>query len=315
MVVARFPGGGIMSILHKKSACLGLMLVLLSVASCGKDHVTRSNPPVIGDDIVFSTVRSGLVDLYSMNADGSGLHRLTSDTLQDLLPRWSPDGAKIAFVHGYGHPSQSPESASVTVMNADGTGRMRLTLDRFDANPSWSPDGTQIAYQRDLAYDLIELWVVGADGSSPHLVISSDSLNGVRGLTWTTQNTFLGFDWYGIVQFNADGNGRTRLVSLTWVKEGDPRLSPDESKIAFAWGGPTDTGLLYIYVVNVDGSNLKQLTTTGREARPVWSPDGSKIAYLGEGFSWWTMNADGTNQKQLPLQDPMREMDLSGDWK
>lgn len=307
-----------MSIVHKYAARLVVPLLLMAVISCGKDHGVEPSRPVIGDDLVFSSTRDGgIMDLFTVNADGSGLHRLTSDTLEDWQPRWSPDGAKIVFVHGYG---QNPESSSVTVMNGDGSGRLRLSNDRFDVNPSWSPDGTQIAYQHDPDYTVNELWVVNADGTSPHLLISSDSLNGtqgnegaVRGITWTPQSTFLGYDWFGLVQFNGNGTGRTRLLSLNWVKNGDPRLSPDGNKIVFTWGGPIDTDELDVWIVNVDGTELKRLTNIGRAHYPTWSPDGRKIAFVNND-EWWSMNVDGTYQVPLLVLSSFGQ-DLSGDWK
>jgi Tol biopolymer transport system component len=68
-----------------------------------------------------------------MNADGTGVKRLTDDPGDDLLPAWSPDGTKIAFVRGVG------TNPDIYVMNADGTGASQLTNDPAeDLDPSWS---------------------------------------------------------------------------------------------------------------------------------------------------------------------------------
>jgi len=47
--------------------------------------------------VVFPSNREGNAEIYSMNADGSSLSRLTSNRFNDDHPRWSPDGARILF--------------------------------------------------------------------------------------------------------------------------------------------------------------------------------------------------------------------------
>src|SRR5207248_7885020 len=50
-----------------------------------------------GKELVFSGYDGGISDLFVVNADGSGLHRLTNDKYADLQPSWAPDGKTIAF--------------------------------------------------------------------------------------------------------------------------------------------------------------------------------------------------------------------------
>ena len=97
-------------------------------------------------------------DIYVMNADGSGLRRLTRGD-GSVYPIWSPDGRRIAFVRV--QPSQKHPSGlwEVWVMNADGSGQRRLARGFPSA---WSPDGQKIAF---MGLDKPGLYVVNADGS------------------------------------------------------------------------------------------------------------------------------------------------------
>ena len=99
------------------------------------------------------------VDIYVMNADGSGTRRLTHNARYNAEPAWSPDGRKIAF------RSTRNGNRDIYVMNADGSGKRNLTRNPAqDGSPSWSPDGRRIAFISDRDGRL-EAHVMNADGS------------------------------------------------------------------------------------------------------------------------------------------------------
>lgn len=296
-------------------AALVLLAVPLVVASCGKDRIAiKPKPPVIGDDIVFTRWEIGdeNTHLFVINADGTGLHQLTTDSLDDFEPRWSPDGSKIAFIRVYSHfLNYDAESANVSVINADGTDLVRLTRELRDSNPSWSTDGSQISYQRPA---IGGVWAMNSDGTNPHLFMPADSTGGAAGVTWTTQGTLLGYELFGLtMQLSPSATHLTRFLRIDYPFYSNPRLSPDGTTIAFCWAGPYGSDGPYIYTVKTDGTDMKQLTH-GHDKNPIWSPDGSKIAYINEDFQIWTMNADGTNAAQLTTRTSFGSDDL-GDWK
>jgi TolB protein len=107
------------------------------------------------------------------------------------------------------------------------------------------------------------------------------------------------------VWFAWDRWGRTPLV-----RDGAPSWSPDGKQIVFY--GERDGQLADLYVMNADGSSVRQLTHTPRaEGYPAWSPDGRQIAYEsddpGGNFDIYVMNADGSNVHRLTT-DPRRDV-------
>ena len=103
---------------------------------------------------------------YLVRTDGSGARRLPYIPLTAV---WSPDGRQIAFAHQAARPKSGPCCYpflfDIYVMNANGSGKRRLTHDaRQNAEPAWSPDGGKIAFvsRRD---GNAEIYVMNADGS------------------------------------------------------------------------------------------------------------------------------------------------------
>ena len=80
--------------------------------------------------------------LWRSKLDGSERLQLSSPPLQALMPRWSPDGKRIAF---YGGSPGKP--TKIYVVSADaGSPRQVTRGDRNDADPTWSPDGNSLVF-------------------------------------------------------------------------------------------------------------------------------------------------------------------------
>jgi Tol biopolymer transport system component len=272
-----------------------------------QQRVTPKTVPGRNGKIAFSSYRDGNFDIYTTEADGSNVQRLTNNPASDSSPKWSPDGTKIAFISNRdGNPTPD-----IYVMNADGTNQTRTNNPVIEDDLDWSPDSTRIVFG-----SIGSISVMNADGSNVQ------RLTNYPGYDWSpkwspdgTKIAFVRGDDYidqglNISVMNADGTNQTRFSGQPGF---DPRWSPDGTKIVFVSGDIFDYSSREIYVINADGSNVQRLTNnpTG-EADPRWSPDGTKIAFVRRRVGTpqcpsgafcsneiYVMNANGTNQTRL----------------
>jgi len=149
-----------------------------------------------GDRIVFTSVRDGDLDLYTMKLDGSDIQRLTRDIGYDGGAFYSWDGSMIVYRGWHYDDSTSareyrsllsrdlvrPSRMELFVMNADGTGRRQLTYSgAANFAPFFHPDNRRIIFASNLA-DLkgrdFELYMINVDGSGLKRITYNDSFDG-----------------------------------------------------------------------------------------------------------------------------------------
>ncbi len=219
------------------------------------------------------------VDIYRVNADGTGLQNLTSYPARYGGVRASPDGSRVLF------ESDRAGAAGTTythlwVMNSDGTGLKELTA-RTSRNGRWSPDGSRIAFEMVGADDRLHVHVMNADGSNPQKV--SEPAMQVGG-------------------GSCDATVHTRIELVGWIGNG---------RVGFARGY---CGFGYRYfIVNADGSGFAQTDIKLRDVH--WSPDGTRILYTrfdGTSVRVMVMNADGTGARVLSTQGNQQGLPSTG---
>jgi TolB protein len=104
--------------------------------------------------------------LFRVNADGSGLAQFTSGPNQDIDPAWSPDGQQLVFT-----TVAEDGTASLAVMNANGSNRRDVIPGLAALHPKWSPDGGQLTFWTQEPEGAI--YVVNADGTGLQRISSS----------------------------------------------------------------------------------------------------------------------------------------------
>lgn len=222
-----------------------------------------------GSRIAFSTVTGDLQGIFVMNADGTGMRRLTRQTLPgfDFPGSWSPDGHQIVFSRRAGFDE------AIFTIRLDGTRLRQVTEWGLIESPAWSPDGSRIAFMRDN-----DIWVMDPDGSDPVQLTFEGAYNNFpswspdgKRIIWSRANIFgiKGEIWI----MNADGTNQMNLTNTETFSEGDPAWSPDGTKIAFA-GDPENDGSALIYTINADGSGLEKLSgaRVASNFGPDWQP-------------------------------------------
>lgn len=95
--------------------------------------------------LVYVSDQSGKKDLWSINADGTGLRQLTDGPHKDHSPVVSPDGRYIVFQSCRNDPNKDP-TYNIWRVDSDGRNPTQLTRGTYDSEPAISPDGESVVY-------------------------------------------------------------------------------------------------------------------------------------------------------------------------
>jgi Tol biopolymer transport system component len=192
--------------------------------------------------LVFQSDRPGRPAIFTLDlASGRARHLSGDPRWTEGNPRWSPDGAQVAFSSNRAHyegrsPEQGQPDLDLYVVNADGTGRRRVTsAPANETDPSWAPDGKSLVFTSDADSrgDLYRVWL--ADGRVDRLtrhfvgraIMPSVSPDG-RKVAFAAQTLRVGAFWDFQVHVLDLASGRTEPLPAsaaacwpTWARQGN----------------------------------------------------------------------------------------------
>ena len=296
-----------------------IAVAFIILSSCKKEAVDMTPIDAKGEVLFISRRIPNSSDwqMFLMNADGTNQRTVSNNLVRCSPPILSNGGTKVAFT-----TYDNNFYYNLYIIDIDGQNQKFLSTGKqFCGSPAWSPDDSRIAFVKNDnnvggTYDIYSIEIDGSneikltnqnDNFSPQYFPDNNSI-----IFSSSNNT-----WTGIYKMNIDG-GNKQLLTPQNKSFGDPKISPNGNMISITsndWNGSQ------IFVMNFDGSNLKQITFTvsskyfdtgyprDGNCNPIWSPNGGKLAYVSyENGSpdIFIINTNGTGNKRLtdtPLRD------------
>ena len=268
--------------------------------------------------IIYSKSGSGVMQIWRMNPDGSSNSKISDITEGSINGMsLSPDRTRIAF-------SAGPDNGhSLYVMNLDGTGKTKIASPNTDFlfyySPKWK-DNNRL---------FVQIARTGNVGKRDGIEVDADG----RSIVWLTQTSTRSVSLGGRSPDGAKiafAEGTPYAGATTEVYVADYPTFSNKIQIANPESPGAEEHIRWsvlnkivfagsrIHTVNPDGTGLTTLSATGTtELYPVFSPDGSQIAYLviqSGIYSIKIMNADGSNKTTL-LTAPTGFAFGNLDWK
>jgi TolB protein len=258
-------------------------------------------------------------DTYVANVDGSERSLVAEQMHQ---PAFTPDGKWLA-VNG-----ERSNYEHLCVVQPDGSGLSEITAYLEDGQPYWAPNGEQLVFasfrhgdKQFRVYILDGVPFGGGKAEGRTLNYGPDDVRGQMP-AWTSDGKIVyqacdlgspreGCNGMGLYIMPAQLGPHTPKELTDHPGDTAPAVYGDQ--IAFM---SNRDGNWEIYLMNMDGSELKRLTSNAaNDGLPTWSPDGKTLAYVSnQGGAWavWAMSTDGSNQRKL---FPLGGGGLASNWE
>jgi dipeptidyl aminopeptidase/acylaminoacyl peptidase len=235
-----------------------------------------------GSTIVYMWNGSGHWELYLLPIEGGTPRQLTSSPESKMFPRFSPDGARVA----YGQDYDGDECFDIHMLDL-ATGRstnlMPNTPDEgLNEFLRWSPDGRWIYYASNRDKDFAIFGISVEDGAVTRMthhtasdVFAEPSPDG----QWLAVQAMLDGQNHAIYLVPTAGGPEIRLGEEHGLLDAEmPHWSPDSRRVAFV---SADRGMYDVAIYDLASRTIQWLTASDHEYYfPVWSPQADRLLYL-----------------------------------
>ena len=254
---------------------------------------------VFGTQIAYSSRVGRFKELFVMDMDGSNVRQLTNEKALALSAAWDPSGSRLLYTS---YRNRQPDLFEVDVFSR--ATRQVTKNSALEVSPKYRKDGRSILASVSQGGDSD---IVLLDNGG-RLVQKLTRSNGVIDVSpsYSPDESQIIFTSNRagnpqIYVMGADGGGAHRVSFVNSNYCTDPRWSPKGDKIVFVCRA--DAGF-NLFIANPDGSSPMQLTSSGDNEDPDWSPDGRYLVFATTFWSRGTfhlalMRADGSGMKEL----------------
>ena len=201
---------------------------------------------------------------------------ITPELVYELVsvasPSVSPDGKRLAFVRSHVDRDSAETRSQIMIMDIPSNEVATFTGGKSDSSPRFSPDGCHLAFVRPDDAGKPQIWTMPTNGGEAHKLTEIDG--GVTDIAWSPDSSALAF----VSDVDPDRA----------PDDHDPKREPRVSVVrriryradGLGWRGDA---FRHIFVVNLDSGETRQLTDgEGDDSAPIWSPDGSSIAFIAD---------------------------------
>jgi TolB protein len=324
-----------------------LIAITVAAAATAGAAPARASFPGANGKLVVQRPAGKQMDVWTVAADGSGEHRILGTRRFEEEAKWSPDGKRLAF-------ALSPASGfptNIWTVNASGGDARQVTdFSSISTAPAWAADGGRIGFftlkdfappSEDKPPPPAELYSIGADGKqlrrlTHDRLIQTDIAYSPDGKwiaydQWRPVKSLPGVYDMALMVSRPDGSKPRELTHITGSRDTfNASWSPDGESVVFEIAAPFKQGEKQresdLGVIRRDGTHERRLTRTrALEYQPTWSPDGERIAFVGDlhrrkgpherggrDAELYTMAVDGSDIRRVTHNEVP---DLAPDWQ
>ncbi|CAN5468415.1 hypothetical protein BH10BAC5_BH10BAC5_12220 [soil metagenome] len=236
---------------------------------------------------------NGLLQIFTMNEDGSSKQQVTTLDANCLFPKWANDGTKITF--------STDDDKVYYVSSEDNFFNVHFVWG--GNNPIFSGTDEEIIFTSEYE-GVLSVYIMGLDETEPYMMsdghyanqmrLSPDGSKMIYSSILETNKTAM------LLDLDDTTDTSLRPVSKNSDANLEPDIALDNSTFVYAGFDNNLKGTIYI---NLNG-NEKSLTRDMASAtQPKFSPDGKKIGFAlirnGEHVSLYTMSTDGSSRKEI----------------